>query len=220
MVSHSLHPQASRVDIANLLNLLIRCGVIGVVRSYVPSGTIYHINVITNEVKPHEAYVLVLLVGLPYCRTQFTARARSKTISHIWYSYRTSLRDSLLRYGTGTAYDNVSLRTNIPSVSMNAACLAPRAPSPSRAHPPPPDVKDDGHMLPISNPRHPLESHPRPRSLQRFRPCGSSSLQGCCNHLPTYLSNTGARNINKYATAPGYWQGIVNRRCKSNHHAE
>ena len=34
-------------------------------------------------------------------------------------------------------------------------------------------------------PRHPLESQPRPRSSQRFRPGGSSSLQGCCNHLPT-----------------------------------
>ena len=38
----------------------------------------------------------------------------------------------------------------------------------------------------MRNPRHPLESHPRPRSSQRFRPGGSSSLQGCCNHLPTY----------------------------------
>ena len=36
-------------------------------------------------------------------------------------------------------------------------------------------------------PRHPLESHPRPRSSQRFRPGGSSSLQGCCNHLPSRI---------------------------------
>ena len=25
------------------------------------------------------------------------------------------------------------------------------------------------------------------QSSQRFRPGGSSSLQGCCNHLPTYV---------------------------------
>ena len=42
------------------------------------------------------------------------------------------------------------------------------------------------------NPRHPLESHPRPRSSQRFRPGGSSSLQGCCNHLPPTCTRTAA----------------------------
>ena len=64
-----------------------------------------------------------------------------------------------------------------------------------------PPTSDSGCQTP-RKPRHPLESHPRPRSSQRFRLGGSSSLQGCCNHLPTYLLSPPTSPVNALLHKP------------------